>query len=568
MMRLLRLTCVALLCLGWTGAARAQNTGQTSACPLILDVKKVPDTSYTVTTADMCWWIIFTHSGGAVSVKLPAPGLIFPPGFTTTLIVLNGATLTLSGMQDDAGKVHQINGGASLALSAGQGGELRIQQDLNWYAFTNGGVGVAACSSGAPGLVPATGGGTANFLRADCSFAVPPGATPANCSSGSPGLVPATGGGTANFLRADCSFVPPPAPANCSTGAPGLVPSTGGGTTNFLRADCTFAAPPGGGGLTLCPTANTGASDGQDLTWDASNSWYCFDQRVIGAPGANPGNAGADTTIAAGAGNTTGAGGNLNLTSGSGGNANVSGDATLATAVDPNTQGSGSVHIGTGTSANQSGGISATTGAGGGVSGGINLTTGSNPSGTGGTGAIVLATGDATGSTPGRIALQAGANTAAGGNGGSIFLTAGAGGTGPDAASGNIGFSVETITGVEGFVGIDSNAHLNFTNGNSSGLPLLSTCGTLPSFKVAGNPSDSAGVVLVGSGGGVTACTITFNAPMSQAGLSQPACVVTTYDNSTPITASLSDATRLAITVVFSADMSGKRFGYHCFGAG
>jgi hypothetical protein len=31
-----------------------------------------------------------------------------------------------------------------------------------------------ACSSGASGLVPATGGGTANFLRADCTFASPP----------------------------------------------------------------------------------------------------------------------------------------------------------------------------------------------------------------------------------------------------------------------------------------------------------------------------------------------------------------------------------------------------------
>jgi hypothetical protein len=65
-----------------------------------------------------------------------------------------------------------------------------------------------------------------------------------SCSAIAAGLVPATGGGTSNFLRSDCTFVPPPSSSACATAAPGLVPATGGGTTNFLRADCTFAAPP------------------------------------------------------------------------------------------------------------------------------------------------------------------------------------------------------------------------------------------------------------------------------------------------------------------------------------
>jgi hypothetical protein len=65
-----------------------------------------------------------------------------------------------------------------------------------------------------------------------------------SCSAIASGLVPATGGGTSNFLRSDCTFVPPPTASACAPGAPGLVPATGGGTTNFLRADCTFAAPP------------------------------------------------------------------------------------------------------------------------------------------------------------------------------------------------------------------------------------------------------------------------------------------------------------------------------------
>jgi hypothetical protein len=65
-----------------------------------------------------------------------------------------------------------------------------------------------------------------------------------SCSAIAAGLVPATGGGTSNFLRSDCTFVPPPSSSACAAGAPGLVPATGGGTANFLRADCTFAAPP------------------------------------------------------------------------------------------------------------------------------------------------------------------------------------------------------------------------------------------------------------------------------------------------------------------------------------
>jgi hypothetical protein len=67
-----------------------------------------------------------------------------------------------------------------------------------------------------------------------------------SCSAIAGGLVPATGGGTSNFLRSDCTFVPPPSASACAPGAPGLVPATGGGTTNFLRADCTFAPPPAG----------------------------------------------------------------------------------------------------------------------------------------------------------------------------------------------------------------------------------------------------------------------------------------------------------------------------------
>lgn len=86
-------------------------------------------------------------------------------------------------------------------------------------------------TSGAKGLAPASGGGTTNFLRADGTWTAPGGgagtdltytdatrvlasstgtdATLPLMSSGNPGLVPASGGGTANFLRADGTFAAP-----------------------------------------------------------------------------------------------------------------------------------------------------------------------------------------------------------------------------------------------------------------------------------------------------------------------------------------------------------------------
>lgn len=87
-------------------------------------------------------------------------------------------------------------------------------------------------SSGDAGLAPASGGGTTNFLRADGTWAAPSGGGATNLSytaatrviasdtgtdatlplvsSGDAGLAPASGGGTTNFLRADGTWAAPP----------------------------------------------------------------------------------------------------------------------------------------------------------------------------------------------------------------------------------------------------------------------------------------------------------------------------------------------------------------------
>jgi hypothetical protein len=63
------------------------------------------------------------------------------------LLSLAGGTLTLQGLQDQAGTVHKINQVSSLALTAGSGAELRVLQDYNWWNLTQGGSSVGTVTS-------------------------------------------------------------------------------------------------------------------------------------------------------------------------------------------------------------------------------------------------------------------------------------------------------------------------------------------------------------------------------------------------------------------------------------
>jgi hypothetical protein len=134
-------------------------------------------------------------------------------------------------------------------------------------------------TSALKGLVPASGGGTVNFLRSDLTWA-----TPAAGGGITVGTTTITGGTTANQLYNNAGVVGERNAAqataflNPATSAlQGVVPASGGGTANFLRADLTWAAPAGGAGApggsnTQLQYNNSAAFGGAAITYDSTNS--------------------------------------------------------------------------------------------------------------------------------------------------------------------------------------------------------------------------------------------------------------------------------------------------------
>jgi hypothetical protein len=98
---------------------------------------------------------------------------------------------------------------------------------------------LATFTASLKGVTPASGGGTSNFLRADGSWAVPPGGAP----GGSSGQVQINNAGIfGGITNTQLSAL-----INSFTSTlSGAAPASGGGTSNFLRADGTWAAPSGG----------------------------------------------------------------------------------------------------------------------------------------------------------------------------------------------------------------------------------------------------------------------------------------------------------------------------------
>lgn len=147
-----------------------------------------------------------------------------------------------------------------------------------------------------PGLVPASPGGGASYLRADGTWNIPPGGG-GLASPGTAGLMnslPLTAGSTyywggdnnphliSGLSLAYSQITPGTVPIFAGSSA-GLVPNSSGGTFSFLRADGVYAVPPGTAVTTsqIGAVAQLPASSGASYYLNGSDSWTLLSTLTI-----------------------------------------------------------------------------------------------------------------------------------------------------------------------------------------------------------------------------------------------------------------------------------------------
>jgi hypothetical protein len=292
------------------------------------------------------------------------------------------------------------------------------------------------------GVVPASGGGTANFLRADGTFVAPPSGAPASPTTSVQFNNSGAFGGVSTFTYnsgTDTLTVGNLVSANFTSAAQGLVPASGGGTANFLRADGTFAAPTASatpaGADTQIQFNNAGAF-GASANFTYATATNTF---TVGPAGATTfietlAPTGSTVTgelriIGKTASATNGNGGSLYLTAGNG--------------IGSGTGGSGRVNTGSGPTPGIGGQLAFVTG-GGGQGGAISFNSGNGSSTSGGSGqggefslrsgtgpvsggSFLLQSGSSTGGQAGNFSFGTGSSIGALGPGGEVNIFAGTG---------------------------------------------------------------------------------------------------------------------------------------------
>lgn len=226
-------------------------------------------------------------SGSVTAAQLPAytGDVTSAAGTTTTTIAPGVVTLTKMAPLAANSVIGNNTGSAATPVALSQAQLTAMIQNFS-----------AALS----GDVPASGGGAVNYLRADGTWATPPGNPPPVTSVfGRTGaVVAATNDYAFAQIAGQATLAQLPTQTNNtvlgnvsgSSTTPvaltqaqltalvnqftpalaGDVPASGGGTANFLRADGTWQAPPGGSGGPPAPPATTppGSPVAGQLWWD------------------------------------------------------------------------------------------------------------------------------------------------------------------------------------------------------------------------------------------------------------------------------------------------------------
>jgi hypothetical protein len=149
---------------------------------------------------------ITAHAGGSSGITTLTGDVTAGPGTGSQAATL--AATGSAGTYGDATHVPQVTfdskgretGATSVVITqptganpTGTAGASAVNGSAATYMRSDAAPAVSPCASGAAGLVPATGGGTANFLRADCTFAAPAGSGTVTSVAVAPGLTTVVG---------------------------------------------------------------------------------------------------------------------------------------------------------------------------------------------------------------------------------------------------------------------------------------------------------------------------------------------------------------------------------------
>ena len=230
------------------------------------------------------------------------------------------------------------------------------------------------------GLVPASGGGTVNFLRADGTFAAPPAVTPASPTTSVQFNNAGAFGGSANFTYNTGTNTFTVGPAGATTIIETLAPtgSTLVGTIRFQGKNASATNGNGGGFRHAAGSAlGTGTGGGHVFTCGAGRTGGSIS--FIAANGTVDG---GSISFNAGQGSTSGSGGNFSMNAGLGLSTAFGGSFELTAGNSTTTGNAGGFNLLAGSSLGSGigGSFQLAAGGGGGGSGSVFIGTDSNPS--------------------------------------------------------------------------------------------------------------------------------------------------------------------------------------------